>query len=74
MKVINSVWFFLSFAKYFTLVLHWNDLGDIIPPPAIRESMEMQAEAERKKRAEIIEAEGMKTFAPPLLTKSQCLL
>lgn len=34
------------------------EIRDIIPPPGIRESMEMQAEAERKKRAVVIEAEG----------------
>ncbi|KAK9688969.1 hypothetical protein RND81_09G025400 [Saponaria officinalis] len=34
------------------------EIRDIIPPPGIRDSMVMQAEAERRKRAEIIEAEG----------------
>lgn len=33
-------------------------LEDITPPRAVREAMEMQAEAERKKRAQILESEG----------------
>ena len=45
--------FFLKFC-----FLYWKFLGDIIPPRGVSESMEMQAEAERKKRAAIIEAEG----------------
>jgi regulator of protease activity HflC (stomatin/prohibitin superfamily) len=32
--------------------------GDILPPPAVRTAMELQAEAERKKRAQILESEG----------------
>ncbi|KAG5602629.1 hypothetical protein H5410_033999 [Solanum commersonii] len=32
--------------------------GDITPPRGVRASMEMQAEAERKKRAQILESEG----------------
>ncbi|GAB4858636.1 hypothetical protein Ancab_010109 [Ancistrocladus abbreviatus] len=34
------------------------EIRDIIPPPGVRDTMEMQAEAERKKRAVILEAEG----------------
>ncbi|KAL2921597.1 Stomatin-like protein 2 mitochondrial [Bienertia sinuspersici] len=45
-------------ASQWGLVCRRYEIRDIIPPPGIRESMEMQAEAERKKRAEIIEAEG----------------
>lgn len=33
-------------------------LGDISPPRGVRAAMEMQAEAERKKRAQILESEG----------------
>lgn len=32
--------------------------GDISPPRGVRAAMEMQAEAERKKRAQILESEG----------------
>lgn len=34
------------------------EIRDITPPPGIRQTMEMQAEAERRKRADILEAEG----------------
>ncbi|TQD85874.1 hypothetical protein C1H46_028574 [Malus baccata] len=34
------------------------EIKDITPPRAVREAMEMQAEAERKKRAQILESEG----------------
>ena len=33
--------------------------GDISPPRGVRAAMEMQAEAERKKRAQILESEGV---------------
>lgn len=33
-------------------------LGDISPPPGVRAAMEMQAEAERRKRAQVLESEG----------------
>lgn len=32
--------------------------GDISPPRGVRVAMEMQAEAERKKRAQVLESEG----------------
>lgn len=32
--------------------------GDISPPRGVKAAMEMQAEAERKKRAQILESEG----------------
>jgi hypothetical protein len=31
---------------------------DITPPPGVQQAMEMQAEAERRKRAQILESEG----------------
>ncbi|KAI4338068.1 hypothetical protein L6164_016421 [Bauhinia variegata] len=43
---------------------HWGleclryEIRDISPPPGVRAAMEMQAEAERRKRAQILESEG----------------
>ncbi|XP_048235756.1 stomatin-like protein 2, mitochondrial isoform X2 [Ricinus communis] len=34
------------------------EIKDIMPPPGVRTAMAMQAEAERKKRAQILESEG----------------
>ncbi|KAG6544022.1 hypothetical protein Mapa_014545 [Marchantia paleacea] len=34
------------------------EIRDINPPPGVRAAMEMQAEAERKKRAQVLESEG----------------
>jgi len=34
------------------------EIRDIIPPASIKQAMEMQAEAERRKRAEILQSEG----------------
>lgn len=34
------------------------EIKDIVPPSAIKQAMEMQAEAERRKRAEILQSEG----------------
>jgi len=34
------------------------EIKDIIPPTSIKQAMEMQAEAERRKRAEILQSEG----------------
>ncbi|GBG26518.1 Stomatin-like protein 2, mitochondrial [Hondaea fermentalgiana] len=34
------------------------EIRDIAPPPSVRQSMDMQAEAERRKRAEILQSEG----------------
>ncbi|XP_070004733.1 uncharacterized protein [Nicotiana sylvestris] len=34
------------------------EIRDISPPPGVRAAMEMQAEAERKKRAQVLESEG----------------
>lgn len=35
------------------------EIRDILPPPAVRTAMELQAEAERRKRAQILESEGV---------------
>ncbi|XP_057547698.1 uncharacterized protein LOC130826155 [Amaranthus tricolor] len=53
-QAINDV------ASGWGLVCGRYEIRDIIPPRGVSESMEMQAEAERKKRAAIIEAEGTK--------------
>ena len=34
------------------------EIRDISPPPGVRAAMEMQAEAERRKRAQVLESEG----------------
>ena len=34
------------------------EIRDISPPPGVRAAMELQAEAERRKRAQILESEG----------------
>jgi len=36
------------------------EIRDILPPPAVRTAMELQAEAERRKRASILESEGQR--------------
>lgn len=36
------------------------EIRDILPPETVRNAMDMQAESERRKRAEILTAEGMK--------------
>ena len=36
-------------------------LGDIRLPPRVQEAMQMQVEAERRKRATILESEGVRT-------------
>ncbi|XP_021725722.1 stomatin-like protein 2, mitochondrial [Chenopodium quinoa] len=53
-EAINEV------ASQWGLICRRYEIRDILPPPGIRESMEKQAEAERLKRALIIEAEGKK--------------
>ena len=43
------------------MVLAWfshGDVEDIIPPPSIKQAMEMEAEAERRRRAEVLQSEG----------------
>jgi regulator of protease activity HflC (stomatin/prohibitin superfamily) len=39
-------------------MIHWH-LGDIHPPNKVVESMHQQVSAERTKRAQILESEGM---------------
>lgn len=39
------------------------ELQDIIPPPDVRQTMELQMTAERRKRAQLLEAEGNKQAA-----------
>mmetsp|Transcript_37245 Transcript_37245/g.67384 ORF Transcript_37245/g.67384 Transcript_37245/m.67384 type:complete len:409 (+) Transcript_37245:122-1348(+) len=34
------------------------EIRDIIPPPSIKQAMEMEAEAERRRRAEVLQSEG----------------
>ncbi|XP_074282319.1 uncharacterized protein LOC141606870 [Silene latifolia] len=51
-EAINDV------ASQWGLICNRYEIRDIIPPPGIRDSMVMQAAAERRKRAGIIEAEG----------------
>lgn len=36
------------------------EIKDILPPPGIVRAMELQAEAERRKRAQVLESEGVK--------------
>lgn len=57
---------FSNLVSFFMIVVHtlnWPfslSSGDISPPGGIRAAMEMQAEAERKKRAQILDSEGAK--------------
>lgn len=37
-----------------------HEIRDIMPPPSLRAAMEMQAEAERRKRAQVLESEGQR--------------
>lgn len=39
------------------------EIRDIAPPPAVQAAMELQAEAERKRRADILESEGKRQAA-----------
>ena len=52
--------------------------GDIMPPNGVRVAMEMQAEAERRKRAQILESEGNSSMAylckPMFCGLTVCLL
>ena len=39
------------------------EIRDIQPPPGVRAAMELQAEAERRKRAQVLESEGQRQSA-----------
>jgi regulator of protease activity HflC (stomatin/prohibitin superfamily) len=39
------------------------EIRDIAPPPGVRAAMELQAEAERRKRAQVLESEGVRQSA-----------
>ncbi|KAJ8563365.1 hypothetical protein K7X08_031817 [Anisodus acutangulus] len=47
-------------AKDWGLKCLHHEIRDISPPPGVRAAMEMQAEAERKKKAQVLESEGEK--------------
>jgi hypothetical protein len=55
---------YVIFSQYFELhqfrsSCFWiNNAGDITPPNGIKVAMEMQAEAERRKSAQVLESEG----------------
>ena len=50
---------FFMFPIHPSYIFHFPFIpGDISPPRGVRAAMEMQAEAERKKRAQVLESEG----------------
>lgn len=51
--------FLCSLLVFLIISTIYPSLGDISPPRGVRAAMEMQAEAERKKRAQILESEGI---------------
>jgi hypothetical protein len=51
-----NIWFAYNVFKFF----YFGDAGDITPPTRIRQAMEMQAEVERRKCAQVLESEGKK--------------
>jgi SPFH domain / Band 7 family len=53
-QVINSA------AKTWGLECLRYEIRDILPPPGIVRAMELQAEAERRKRAQVLESEGVR--------------
>ena len=61
----NSYGFYIpsvSFFLLFVICTLWSlfDLGDIKLPNRVQEAMQMQVEAERKKRAAILDSEGIR--------------
>jgi regulator of protease activity HflC (stomatin/prohibitin superfamily) len=54
LQVINGA------AKTWGLECLRYEIKDILPPPAIVKAMELQAEAERRKRAQVLESEGIR--------------
>lgn len=54
MQVINGA------AKTWGLECLRYEIKDILPPPGIVKAMELQAEAERRKRAQVLESEGVR--------------
>lgn len=54
MQVINGA------AKTWGLECLRYEIRDILPPPGIVRAMELQAEAERRKRAQVLESEGVR--------------
>jgi hypothetical protein len=54
LQVINSA------AKSWGLECLRYEIRDIVPPPGIVRAMELQAEAERRKRAQVLESEGVR--------------
>lgn len=64
---LNANFFFLRYSKSFIFCKIIPEFfscpeGDISPPPGVKAAMEMQAEAERRKRAQILESEGIIVF------------
>jgi regulator of protease activity HflC (stomatin/prohibitin superfamily) len=53
-QVINSA------SKSWGLECLRYEIKDILPPPGIVRAMELQAEAERRKRAQVLESEGVR--------------
>ena len=53
--LIIYLYLILTFFQFLLLIL-----GDIKLPPRVQEAMQMQVEAERKKRAAILESEGIR--------------
>lgn len=65
-QCINTFSIFFSWQFLCNSFCGCPSVGDISPPRGVRAAMEMQAEAERKKRAQILESEGYQ-FDIPIL-------
>lgn len=57
-QCINNFTMFFTWWFLCNSFCDFPSVGDISPPRGVRAAMEMQAEAERKKRAQILESEG----------------